>query len=89
MEIGILSIYILYAYKINSFLEDAQPAIVRAICSTNRPFFMSVFDKTSKNKILEFERLMKCCSPILFPSSRATIVVRDRRAQILGFVKHA
>jgi hypothetical protein len=82
-------LYILYAYQINSFLEDAQPAIVRAICSTNRPFFMSVFDKTSKNKILEFERLMKCCSPILFPSSRATIVVRDRRAQILGFVKHA
>lgn len=70
-------------------LEDAQPVIVRAICSTNRPFFMSVTDKVSNNKILVFERLMKCCSPIFFPWSRATVVVRDKRAQILGFVKHA
>ncbi len=86
---GVLIDYEKLYDKFNLFLEEAQPAIVRAICSTNRPFFMSVFDKTSNNKILEFERLMKCCSPILFPSSRATIVVRDRRAQILGFVKHA
>ena len=69
--------------------EEAHPAIVRAICSTNRPFFMSVFDKATNNKILEFERLMKCCSPIFFPWSRTTIIVRDRRAEILGFVKHA
>jgi hypothetical protein len=87
--ITIVSKYITAYDEFNSFLEEAHPAIVRAICSTNRPFFMSVFDRATNNKILEFERLMKCCSPILFPSSRATIIVRDRRAQILGFVKHA
>lgn len=69
--------------------EESQPVIVRALCSSNRPYFMSVVDCSTKDKIFELERIMRCCSPIFCPWSRSMIIIRDKREKILGYVKHA